>query len=141
MSGKGIRVSSSLAALVVAAITLVVFFVLRDYGPESAIRRFHEAAVSQDWPTLQQVTVEPIDDVGVKRLAFGVIELERNGANYIISHMEREPNRVVADVHYTLSDGEQGTTVWVVVKTHRIWKVSSNETFQARDYLRRMLGR
>lgn len=48
------------ASGLLAAVTLTTFAVLRDYGPESAIRRFHEAIENGDARQLQAVSAQQV---------------------------------------------------------------------------------
>lgn len=125
------------ASILLVAITGTVFYVLRDYGPENAIRRFHAAVQSGDSAALARVTNEPIDSPYVQSLASKVAQIERNGANYRILRMEREPGQVAAEVEYQFPNGARGQTLWIVVLDHKIWKVMASETGQV---FRRSLG-
>ena len=137
MSAKPLRASATFAAATLAILVLAVFSVLQDYGPESAIRRFHDAVRRDDVRALAQVTEEDPRDARVQHLAQNVALLSKQGANYRILRMDREPRQVAAEVQYVLPDGRQGRTVWVVVKTRRTWRVEASETGR---YFRRTLG-
>lgn len=137
MSGIRRQTSSAIAAAALAVITIFVFWVLQDYGPESAIRRFHDAVLNRDPVALAQVTAEALNDPNVVHLEQNVVQLAQAGANYRILRMDRGPRRVAAEVQYSLPDGRTGTTMWVVVKQNRVWRVEASETGQ---YFRRTLG-
>ncbi len=137
MLGKPLRALSTVPAIALALLTLTVFWVLRDYGPESAIRRFHDAVLSNDAQAVAQVTDDDFNDPSVQRLINNVIFLGQRGATYRILGMQRETRRVAAEVQYNLPDGKAGRTIWIVVKPRRTWKVEASETGQ---YFRRTLG-
>lgn len=137
MDVKPNRISAWIASAVLAAITLGVFYVVRDYGPESAIRRFQFAVLSRDTNALGAVTLQPLNDPSVQHLVTSVEMLTQRGANYQILQMNRGPDAVVAAVQYTLSNGESAPTYWVVVKQNRTWKVDTLETGL---YFRKTLG-
>ena len=131
MDGKRFRTSSAVTAAALMLLTLAVFSVLQDYGPESAIRRFRDAVRRMDGRALAAVTEEPLDDPRVTHLVQAVKALDESGASYQILRMDREPRRVAAEVLYTLPDGRQGQTWWIVVKSRRAWRVEARETGRA----------
>lgn len=137
MLGKPVRASSLVPAIALAVLTLAVFWVLQDYGPESAIRRFHDAVLSRDALALAQVTEDDLNDLPTQRLIQNVLLLGEKGATYRILGMQRETRRVAAEVQYNLPDGKSGRTIWIVVKRNRVWKVEASETGQ---YFRKTLG-
>jgi hypothetical protein len=115
-------------AILLAAITLAVFWILQDYGPESAIRRFHQAAITGDRDTLQGVSLHRIESPAVQELENDVRTLLRGGGAYRILRMDRGPRRVSAEVVY----GRPGSPVvipmiWFVDKPegHRSWRVNA----------------
>ncbi len=130
MHGKPLRASAALSAVALTLLTLFVFWVLQDYGPESAIRRFHDAVLNGDTHVLAQVTQEDIRDPRVAHLAQAVTWLDQQGARSVILGMHREPKLVAAEVQYTLPDGGEGRTWWIVVKIQRTWKVDASQTGQ-----------
>jgi len=117
-----------LAAFVLAAVTLGVFAVFHDYGPESAIRRFHLAVVNGDRAELQRVTEQPIDTPGPQALRRWVLQMHEAGAHYQLLRVERHPRAVYAAVVYSPPDGEPYGTVWIVRKDDAFWKVDAAAT-------------
>jgi HAMP domain-containing protein len=118
------------AALALAFVTLSVFYVLQDYGPESAIRRFHRAVQKGDLGDLQRVTEQPIDSKSVGDLYRWVQEMNRYGARYQLLRVERQPRsrEVYAALVYVLPNGETYATVWVVEKQREAWRVDAART-------------
>ncbi len=126
------------AAALLALVTLAVFYVLQDYGPESAIRRFHRAAQNGDVRELQRVTAEPVTNPAVGEMYNWVRRMQRIGGRYRLARVERQPTRVYAALVYEIPNGEQYATVWVVVKPRgsTLWQVAATDT---RTILRRGL--
>lgn len=110
-----------------ALITLAVFSTLQDYGPESAIRRFHAAIASDDGPELQQVTEQSIQAPQVRYLATWVRLLQQQGYRYQLMRMDRSPTQVRAAVVYTAGNIVR-PMIWVVEKKGHTWKVDAVKT-------------
>lgn len=116
------------AAAVLALITLGVFSVLQDYGPESAIRRFHAAVMQEDAIELQTVTEQNVRTPAVRELAGQVHSFLTQG-NYQLLRMERSPLQVRAAVVYTSRlTHEQFPMIWVVEQRNHVWRVDANKT-------------
>ena len=116
------------AAAALAAVTLGVFATFQNYGPESAVRRFHHAVANQNLAELSQViagspSTSAVHDLGVK-----VDEaLKASNANYRIVKSERSPTQVEMLALY------QGRPpiIWVVVKARDRWRIDPYLTLQA----------
>jgi uncharacterized UPF0160 family protein len=132
-----ISTASAFAAATLGIVTLLVFSLLQDYGPESAIRQFHEAVRENDDQLLASVTFEDMSDPNVQLLKRQVQDLEEQGARYSVYSVDRHPTYVEADVQYQGPGGQQITVVWVVRKDRRIWRVSAIQTGLARLKLNR----
>jgi hypothetical protein len=122
------RIWEYLAAGVLALLTIAVFYSLQDYGPESAIRRFHAAIVRGDREELQRVTEQKLDSQNVARLAVQVQAFMQEGFRYQLLRMQRSPSQVRAAVVYTAPDHQVFPMIWVVEKTGRVWKVDADKT-------------
>jgi hypothetical protein len=120
--------SSYAAASVLAVITLGVFFRLQDYGPESAIRRFHNDVLNDDSSDLQRVTVQSIGDQRVRRLVSLVHNLLVDGRRYQLVGMDRTPDQVRAAVIYRIPRREDRAIVWVVERSDGGWRVNADKT-------------
>jgi hypothetical protein len=117
-------------AVILSAICLVTFAALRDYGPESALRRFHEAVRDGDDAA---ITLAVGLDVSQAKLEFAraqVWNLIQQGARYRILKMDRTPTRVGAEVVYTLPNGYSINFYWIMKKERRVWRVDLNESFR-----------
>ena len=123
--------ASAIAAAVLALGTLGVFIRLQEYGPESAIRKFHQALQRGSLPALQRVTEEDVNAPGVQLLAIRVAAYLRAGGNrFRILRTDRTPTEVRAAVAYTAPGGPPQYMVWVVNRQGRTWKVSARKTAQ-----------
>lgn len=116
------------AALVLSLVTLSVFYVLRDYGPESAIRRFHRAVRIGDPNELARVTEQPIGSPPVQELVGWVNQMNLIGGRYQLLRVERQPREVYAALAYQGPNGESYATVWVVEKRGTSWKIDAART-------------
>ena len=116
-----------LSAGILALLTLGVFYVLQDYGPESAIRKFHVAAAAGDAGALQSVTQQPVRTQEVQILAAKVRRLLGEGYRYQVLRMDRSPTQVRAAVVYTVGNIEL-PEIWVVEKDGRSWKIDAFTT-------------
>jgi hypothetical protein len=114
-----------------AAITLFVFSTLRDYGPLSAVRRFHEALRSNDLNDLHKVTEDPFPNPYVRPLLEFLGRCDESGASSHIAGMDRNPGEVDILVFYQFPDHEE-PRVWVVDK-NRLgnWVVNAEKTVHA----------
>lgn len=128
MALRKARRTGFIAAVLLAAMVLFVFSVLRDYGPESAIRKFHMAVLKDNPAELQAVTEQPIGWVSVQSLVERVRQADALGAKYYVARMERRPDEVVAVAMYALHDGSHGTAIWDVRKEDGVWKIDANRT-------------
>lgn len=136
MSRASQTTSSYLAAIVLAAVTLGVFFALRYYGPESAVRRFHRASLLDDRAELQRVTRQPIDSQNVQILRAQVREAARMRAYIQMRSVDRQPSRVVVEAVYLVPRG--GNTIfWVVRKRDGLWQVDAIDTLRLIEQLMR----
>ena len=125
----GITRAGAIASVVLASVVLGVFVRLQEFGPESALRKFHQALVRGSWRDLQAVTEEDVRAPGVQVLALRAAEDMRVGGNrFRILRTERKPDEVRAAVAYTMPDGRTIYRVWVVDRVGRAWRVSAEKT-------------
>jgi hypothetical protein len=127
MAGSKVPPSAYLAAAALAVVTLFVFGTLQDYGPESAIRRFHHAIATNNLDELQQVTEQPATSSNVRQIV-QTAAIVAQGVPYRIMKMDRSSNEVRAAVVYTLPYGRQAAVVFVVDKEGRSWKIDADKT-------------
>ena len=117
---------------VLAGLTLGIFYVLQDYGPESAIRRFHRAISSQpvNVQELAQVTQQEVGQGVVSQLVQTVLAIDPTAQRYQLRRMDRSPRQVRAEVAYLTPPGYVVVLPWVVRKTpgSESWRVDAVET-------------
>ncbi len=123
-------VDAWVSSILLAGLTLTVFASLASYGPESAIRRFHLAAVSGDAADLQVVTAQPVDQPEVVALADFVRGIAQQNGSFQLGKVDRKSRIVVADVQYQIPGVRPVLTVWIVQKPppETRWKVNAAET-------------
>src|SRR5688572_14875696 len=92
-SGKA-ATSSLIAAIVLALLTGGVFWVLQDYGPESALRKFHRSAINREWRELEGVVMPGSYRQNVELLASMVDTYARLGARYRLNSVKRQNGKV-----------------------------------------------
>jgi hypothetical protein len=134
--------SAWLPAIVLAAVTFGVFFALQDYGPEGAVRRFHESIRREDSKALQEVLQEPVASDEAKQLVFSTRALLRNGPAGLLG-TRRGGRNVQMLVTYRDPFGRAFPIVFFVDKRpgSRQWKISASKTNVAiRDYLRTLMN-
>lgn len=133
------RNPSILAALLLTIFTVSVFAALHDYGPETAIRRFHDAATRRDFDKLAQLVQQPSPDQDLETLANSVYTLAKRGYSYEIGRVMRTPRRVIAQVIYRGPNNTNSLAqTWVVEKRQRTWEINTQATL---DPNRIMLSR
>lgn len=123
----------------VAALTLAVFYQLRDYGPESALRKFQMSAILNDTGELQRVSKDPISSREVQVLQRTLRQFNSMGARVRMGMLTRETRTdvidgsavnvrsVVAEVRYYLP-GRVESIHWVVDLGPAGWMVNAKET-------------
>lgn len=114
------------AAATLAIATLSVFATFQNYGPESAVRRFHHAIVTGDDAELSQVVDTSTQTSAVRDLRLYVTRALNGGANYRIVKSERSPTQVEMLALYA----GRAPIVWVVVKARDRWRVDPYLTLQ-----------
>lgn len=122
--------SAILAAILLSLGVLSLFVRLQEYGPESAIRRFHQAVAlgPKGDAQLQRVTVQKVESDDVRYLENAVVEATAGGRNrFRILRTDRTPTQVRAVVAYTRPVGPL-YLVWVVDRVGRNWRVNATQT-------------
>jgi hypothetical protein len=133
------RIGSYAAAGLVASLTLAVFYQLRDYGPESALRKFQMAAISGDREGLQRVCKQGASSQSVQILQNTLRQFNSTGARVRMGMLTRETRidkvdgqdvrirSVVAEVRYYMP-GRVEAIHWVVDLGPAGWMVNAEET-------------
>jgi len=133
------KLSSIAAAAVVATLTLGVFYQLREYGPESALRKFQMAAISGDREALQRVCKQDVAGQSTQILTRTLRQFNAAGARVRMGMLHRETRSdqvqgeavnvrsVVAEVRYYMP-GRVESIHWVVDLGPAGWTVNADET-------------
>lgn len=129
MTPRPFSSASILSSVVLAAITLLVFYMLQDYGPESALRKFHEAIVQRDAQTLNEVTMGGTQSQDVREAVSAIGSfLIQSGARYRLLRTDHRGRQVGAEVVYIFPSGQTRTIYWIIVKSGNSWKVDPTAT-------------
>jgi hypothetical protein len=115
------------AAAVLATVTLCVFGVFQNYGPESAVRRFHHAAAHDDLGEMAQLVTQDVHSSAVTQLVGIVKRALTGGTGYRILTSDRSDKQVVMLAKYESTP----PIVWVVVKESGSWRIDPYLTLQA----------
>ena len=128
-----------MAAGILSTLVLSVFAALRDYGPDSALRRFHQAAISGDDRTFQRVSKQPIQSNAVALLREKLRLLDASGARIRMGVVHNETRidsisgesvkvpSVITEVRYYVP-GRVESIYWVIDHDPSGWLVNAYET-------------
>lgn len=119
MKSMGGRIGQIVAAAILSLIVLSVFYELRDYGPESALRKFQRATLEADDTALQLVCKQPVNSDEVLSLKLYFQRLAANGAQVRVGRVQR-------DIRVDTVNGVQVRVTYVVVEA--IYEVRSGHT-------------
>lgn len=117
-----------LPAAVLAIVVLTVFDKLQNYGPESAVRRFHEALITRNEPELEDVLYDPGSTDALNDIIARIYPLLADGAPIHLSDIDRKPSTVLVLVAYYPPDAQAASYDWVATKTPSGWKVNAAAT-------------
>jgi hypothetical protein len=131
------RLAAPITAAILALVTLGIFFVLQHYGPESAVRRFHQGALNGNDRELALVTFQDLRDPNVVFLRRMVVDWVRTGGQVRIGRIERLNTRTaIAEVGYIYPRGIR-VVHWAVERRPEGWVVNAEETV---NRFRRFMG-
>jgi hypothetical protein len=124
MKPRSFSSASVFSAAILSVVTLLVFFVLQDYGPESSLRKFHEAIVQKDPRKLAQVMTGQLSDPpNVEYVDLVGSLLVGQNARYRLLRTDHRDGKVGAEVQYLLPSGKTTTIYWVLSKVGPDWRV------------------
>lgn len=115
------------AAGVLALLTITLFAVSRNSGPESSIRQFHEAIARRDSARLARVSSPPRTIKG-SQVAILIEQLIRQGAQVRFGSVEKKPPDSVVEVAYLLRDGRTWALRMFLTRVNGVWKIDLDET-------------
>ena len=120
--------SSVIPAALMAAVVFFVFFTLQNYGPESAVRRFHEGVLDQSYVEIDDVILRPSNPNHVGLLEMYVANHLAQGAQITLHDVERAPTSVSVSVVYHAPNTLPASVTWATQKTEDGWKVDVDRT-------------
>lgn len=125
------RLLSVGSAVVLAVLTLSVFVLAQNRGPESSLINYLEAVASRDTARLQRVSAEPVSDPAAQALAAQFSGWIRAGAKVQTAGVDQGGRRSVVKVVLTSPRGELAAIPVVLVKPpgRYRWLVSATETW------------
>jgi hypothetical protein len=136
MPRLGIPTLGWLTAVLLSLVTIFVFGSLQNYGPDSTVRQFHQAAAELDRNGAAALVSPDFDSSSTQMLWRELNTLLANGkTEYQISHYQRKANQAAIVVRYRFTNGEARTLVWVVSRMDGKWKIDTRETLLAAQYL------
>ncbi len=133
------RWGAYITAGTLAAVVVTVFAALRDYGPDSALRRFHQAATGGDDGALQRVSKQRLDEDAMRYLRERLRRLDQAGARIAMGVVHAETRidtidgqivkvpSVVTEVRYYVP-GRVESIYWVIDHEPSGWLVNAYET-------------
>ena len=119
---------SLIPAAVLAVVVLSVFSKLQNYGPESAVRRFHEALLNRNEAEIEEVLYQPWSRADVDLIVSTIYPLLADGARIRLRDVERTPTAVRVTVYYYPPGHMAGSYDWIAEKTPTGWKVDADST-------------
>jgi hypothetical protein len=124
------------AAALLAVLTLSVFFLLQNYGPESTVRRYHEAVAKGDRVTQDQLIEETPDNPAAVQLSSLLTGIRRVADGYRPVNMDRKPGSVLLEVAYIRGNGIMARLPWIVHKRPgwNRWRISATDTLRWLHY-------
>jgi hypothetical protein len=131
-----------LPAGILAIVTVATFARLQDYGPQSTVRRFHQAIAIRDVNELQRVVREPVASAPVATLVSGVSRLLINGSPVLAGSKQTNGEERLL-MTYRDDLGNAFPIVFFVERnrTDRNWKINASKTSVAfENYLRALYG-
>lgn len=123
------RVPGLGAAAALSVVTLVTFAIFQNYGPESAVRQFHRAILTNDEAAIAEVVTGPPDASSLQQIRSLIGGILANSPNYRIVTSDRTSERVEM---LALYENGRRPVVWVVVKEpgQDHWRISPFLTMQ-----------
>lgn len=128
MHRRAAKLSAILSAIALAGVTLAVFWVLREVGPASTIRRFHIAAVRGDFQEVEYLVTPDSTPAAARELVAAVQGIAQLGGQYqLASTVRPSPNLIVAEVNYHFPGGRRAE-LWFLQKVQGRWRINADAT-------------
>ncbi|HEY3782888.1 MAG TPA: hypothetical protein VGL56_17525 [Fimbriimonadaceae bacterium] len=118
------RTASAIAALLLSALVLFTFYILRNYGPAQAINRFHAAALANDQSEIARVTVQTPNTPEVVELE----HIVRQARAIQVQSVSQNPGEAIFLIAYLVPQG-QVTVHWIVDQSANAgWLIDAKKT-------------
>lgn len=118
-----------MTAACLTALTLAVFAYSKDTGPESSVRRLHQAAAAGNYQQFKAVVAASTPDETTKVLYASLRNLMAGSVDVRLGRVTTEGRTAYVDVAYLSSvPGRVSTVRWVVVKPDLRWRVDARAT-------------
>lgn len=115
------------SAVVLTLLTLAVFAYSKDQGPESAVRRYHQAIAEGNVEELRQV--EAPGSQYSQQLASYMQQVMSQSQRASLGRVRQDGRTAYVDVIYPLASGQGMAAMRFVVKKPNLrWQVNADET-------------
>jgi hypothetical protein len=122
------QISSYFAAAGLAAITLITFFVFRNFGPQSAVRRLHLAVAQLDRDEINRLTLDPLaGSPETQEVISFVRELALQNVSFEIVTVSRVHQQARVTVQYRLGRYSD-TRTWIAQQKENEWRIDCRAT-------------
>src|SRR5687767_14248067 len=126
--------NSFVVAVILAAFTVGVFYILQNYGPESAVRRFHNAVAANDLDALARVIQEDVRSPAVRELRSRVWAINETARGIILFSSNRRTREVLVVGQYIAGNGYKFALPWLVQKKNTTnWRINVTGTLILMD--------
>lgn len=110
-------------------LTLGVFGFSQNIGPESCVRRFHDAVRRRAWGEVQSELLQDLQSYGPIALTEGVADLMTRGLQPRVRRTIRDAEGVTVVVSYVDSDGVSRQDLnYMLVATRGGWRIDADMT-------------
>ena len=122
------KYGTAASAILLSVLTLAVFALSRDNGPESTVRRFHQAVASGDMIAVHKEMSDASRESG-KALRQSVRNALAQGASVQLGKVYIDGRLAYVDVMYVMN-GNQVVAIlrYVVKKSDLRWQIDAGET-------------
>jgi hypothetical protein len=126
--------------VLLGTLTVFVFYVLQNYGPESAVRRYHEAIRTQNTREIQDVTQEPLQSDS-QQFVFTQAQPYATFTQPRVLRILRSAREAHLDVAYIRNGRIVGVLPWYVEKPRgsESWRINTLKTARLMLEYQRML--
>lgn len=128
---------SLLAAVALSVLTLATFAASAGRGPESAVKKFHEAIKENDEAAMAVSMAGPVDGVDQRQLIGLVRQLLSIEPHVELGKVQSAGRDAVVDVSYSLRNGRRQVVRFTLLQSQSRWQVDAKKTL---DLYRRPFG-